>query len=45
MCQNVGMSTGIDATGTSEVGLRERKKARTRESLQEAAIEPRSPAR
>jgi AcrR family transcriptional regulator len=33
------MSTGVDATGISAIGLRERKKARTRESLQEAAIE------
>src|SRR5215213_11769732 len=31
MCQNVAMSTAV--------GLRERKKARTREALQEAALE------
>ena len=33
------MSTGVDAPAISEVGLRERKKARTREALQEAAME------
>src|SRR6476646_3817 len=36
MCHNVAMSTAV---GHSSVGLRERKKARTREALQEAATE------
>jgi len=35
ICQNVAMSTGA---GHSSTGLRERKKARTREALSEAAI-------
>jgi AcrR family transcriptional regulator len=33
------MSTDVDAPGTSGIGLRERKKARTREALQEAAMD------
>src|SRR5262245_66377598 len=37
MCQNDAMSA--TAVGHSNVGLRERKKARTREALQEAAME------
>ena len=36
MCQNVAMTTAV---GHANVGLRERKKARTREALQEAAME------
>jgi AcrR family transcriptional regulator len=36
MCQNIAMSTAV---GHPEIGLRERKKARTREALQEAAME------
>src|SRR6185503_8441518 len=36
MCQNVAMSTAV---GHSNIGLRERKKARTREALQEAAMD------
>jgi AcrR family transcriptional regulator len=35
MCQNVAMSTAV---GETHVGLRERKKARTREALQDAAM-------
>src|SRR4051794_10405541 len=40
MCQNVVMSTDVEhsSTGFAAIGLRERKKARTREALQEAAM-------
>ena len=39
MCQNVAMSTDVSTDGAAAIGLRERKKARTREALQEAAME------
>jgi AcrR family transcriptional regulator len=40
MCQNVVMSTDVEHSSTqlAAIGLRERKKARTREALQEAAM-------